>query len=188
MTTKPTHRAHVASHTPGRLRIKIGGGRRNPKALDRIKTGLEATEGIHSVQVSPATGSVTLHYDPKRHSTAGVLGLLEDMDVIVESLTHAPSVGEAEAAAGGTLTVGEAIDDLNERLQRWTRLPIDLRAVLPLSFMGAGLWSIFRNGLMLEKVPGWMLLWVGFDLFVKTRPTDVVRTPGTRREAEGSSD
>jgi copper chaperone CopZ len=187
MATRSTHRAHVASHTPGRLRLKIGGGRRNPKALDRIKTGLEATAGIHSVQVSPATGSVTLHYDPKRHSTAGVLGLLEDMDVIVESLTHAPSVGEAGNGAGGTLTVGEAIDDL-ARLRRWTRLPIDLRAVLPLSFMGAGLWSILRNGLMLEKVPGWMLLWVGFDLFVKTRPGEVVRTASTRRDTEEPSD
>jgi Zn-dependent membrane protease YugP len=187
MATRSTHRAHVASHTPGRLRIKVGGARRNPKALDRIKSGLESRAGVRGVEVSPTTGSLTLHYDPKQHSTAGMLGLLEDMDVIVESLTHAPSLDDTGDGTG-TLTVGEAIDDLNARLRRWTHLPIDLRAILPLSFMGAGVWSILRNGMMLEKVPGWMLLWVGFDLFVKTRPTDVARAAGTRPEEAGPRD
>lgn len=175
MTAKTTHRARVASHTHGRLRIKVEGGRRNRHALDRIKSGLEATEGISGVRVSPASGSVILHYDPRQHSKAGVLGLLEDMDVLVETLTHAPSVAEAAGDGGETLTVGEAIDDLNIRLRRWTRLPVDLRTTLPLGFVGAGLWSILRHGLMLDVVPGWMLLWLGFDLFVKTRPHDVVR-------------
>jgi hypothetical protein len=61
---------------------------------------------------------------------------------------------------------------LNTRLSRWTGLPIDLRTVLPLAFVGAGLWSLIRNGLMIEKVPAWLLLWLGFDLFVKARPQE----------------
>jgi hypothetical protein len=180
MSMKTTHRARIASHVPGRLRVRVGRGRHNPAALNRIKHGLEARKGIGGVDVNPATGSVTVRYDPKCHSTAGVLGLLKDMDVLVESLAHVPTVAETGAGAA-TLTVGEAIDDLNARFARWTGLPIDLRTVLPLAFMGAGVWSILRNGLMLEKVPGWLLLWLGFDLFVKTRPHDVVRTVGGRK-------
>lgn len=112
MASHSTHRARIASHTPGRLRVKIVGARQNAHALHRIKSGLEAAEGVRGVDVNPATGSVTMHYDPARRSTAGVLGLLEDADVIVESLTHAPS---AANDGGAPLTVGEAIDDLNAR-------------------------------------------------------------------------
>jgi copper chaperone CopZ len=188
MNEKPPHRARIASHVPGRLRVRVGHGRHNPAALNRIKRGLEVHKGIGGVEVNPATGSVTVRYDPKRHSEAGVLGLLKDVDVLVESLTHVPTVAEAGADAAATPTVGEAIDDLNARFARWSGLPIDLRTVLPLAFMGAGLWSILRNGLMLEKVPGWLLLWLGFDLFVKTRPHDAVRTASGRKDTKELSD
>ena len=172
MARNTPHSARLASHTPGRLRVKLGSGRGDPDILGRIKAGLEGREGIHRVSTNAAIGSLTLHYDPKVHSARGILGLLEDMDVVIENLAHAPSIAGSGAE---TPTVGEAIDDLNARLSRWTRLPVDLRTVLPLSFVGAGLWSMVRNGLMLESVPGWLLLWLGFDLFVKTRPGEVAR-------------
>jgi Zn-dependent membrane protease YugP len=181
MNPKTARSVRIASHVPGRLRIKVRGGKYDLHALGRIKNGLEAKEGVCGVRASPATGSLTIHYDPKRHSTAGVLGLLKDVDVLVESLTQAPVVAETGADAAATLTVGEAIDDLNARFIRWSGLPIDLRTVLPLAFVGAGVWSMLRNGLMLERVPGWLLLWLGFDLFVKTRPHDVARTARGRK-------
>lgn len=171
----PTHSpqtASVASHIPGRLRLKIGRGRQDAARLERIKTRLETRPGIGGVRVNPASGSLVVHYDPKQHSTAGILGALEDVNVLVESL------GLGHADGGAPLTVGQAIADLNARLSRWSGLPIDLAVILPLAFVGAGAWSMARNGLMLEKVPGWFLLWLGFDVFVKTHPRDGVSADG----------
>ncbi len=145
--------------------------------MKRIKADLEARQGVGGVNVNPVNGSITVHYDPAQHSTAGILGLLEDVDVLVDSLTDIPGLD------GDTPTVGEAMGDLNARLARFG-LPIDLRVLLPLAFVGAGAWSIARNGLMLEKVPGWLLLWLGFDLFVKTHPNVMVRV----REGKESLD
>ncbi|CAL1241767.1 HMA2 domain-containing protein [Candidatus Methylocalor cossyra] len=170
MPSRTTHRARIASHVPGRLRVKLTPGRSTAGILAQIKADLEARQGIHGVAVNATTGSLTVEYDPQRHTSAGILGLLEDLDVLVESLTHT-----GLGSGGATLTVGEAIDDLNARLSRFAHLPIDLRAVLPLGFVGLGVWSILRNGLLLDQVPGWLLVWAGIDLFVKTRPHDVVR-------------
>jgi|UPI00047E444D copper chaperone CopZ len=158
----------MVSTTPGRLRIKYRHARNNPSLLNRIKGGLEARSGVSQVRVNPVTGSFVVHYDPARCDKAGIFRCLQDIDVIVEDLTHGPSVIPPQT----TLTANEAIRDLNTRLSRWTGLPIDLRTVLPLAFVGAGLWSLIRNGLMIEKVPAWLLFWLGFDLFVKARPQE----------------
>ncbi|SMF96592.1 hypothetical protein SAMN02949497_3997 [Methylomagnum ishizawai] len=170
MPAKAPHHARIASHTPGRLRVKLARNRSDSATLDRIKTDLEACPGVAGVGVNPASGSLTVRYDPKRHSTAGILGVLEDVDVLIDSLTDIPGL------ATHTPSVGVAIDDLSARLSRRLGFPIDLRVVLPLLFVGAGTWSILRHGLMLNKVPGWMLLWLGFDLFVKAHPSDRARS------------
>jgi hypothetical protein len=65
-----------------------------------------------------------------------------------------------------------AIDDLNQRISAATGLPINLKLALPLAFVGAVLWSIGRKGLMIEMVPGWLFLWLAFDMFVKLHPAD----------------
>jgi hypothetical protein len=174
MNSSATHQVRIVSAVPGRLRIKSRGTYRNPALLNRIKGDLEAKREISGVHVNPTTGSITVHYDSGRCDRAGILKWLQDIDVLAEDLMRARS---AVPATAEPLTVIEAINDLNTRLSRWTGLPIDLRTVLPLAFAGAGLWSMVRNGLMIEKLPGWLLLWMGFDLFVKTRPHDRARSP-----------
>lgn len=161
--------AVVASHIPGRIRFKLHSQNRDKETMERLKHNLEAQEGIHNVRLNPACGSVTVHYDHSRHSMSSILSFLEDMDVIVESIGHLPSVGENEDLDYG----GEkpefiaAVNDLNWRIRRTTGLPVDLKLMLPLAFVGAGAWSISRKGLMIESVPGLLFLWLAFDMFVK---------------------
>lgn len=171
MTETPprrTHAARIASLVPGRLRIKLRRGDESAGLLQRLKSRLEASEGVHQVRVNPTSGSLTVHYDHRRHGTAGVLGLLEDVDVMVESIGHLPSI-DGGAADSTTSFIGAA-DDLNRRLRRWTGVPVDVKLLLPLLFLAAGLWSTARKGLMVEAVPGWLFLWFAFDMFVKLHP------------------
>jgi hypothetical protein len=99
------------------------------------------------------------------------MGLLEDVDVLVESVGHLPGV-EGGSHDDGLISSGflAAVEDLNRRIQSATGLPIDLKLVLPLSFVSAGLWSVTKRGLMIETVPGWLFLWFAFDMFVKLHP------------------
>jgi hypothetical protein len=59
---------------------------------------------------------------------------------------------------------------LNQRIYSATGIPVNLKQILPLSFVGAGIWSIAKKGLMVEAVPGWLFLWLAFDMFVKLHP------------------
>ncbi len=142
--------------------------------MGRIASGLESREGVHAVKVNTSSGSVTVHYDHQRHSTSGILSLLEDLDVVIESTTHAPE--SAEVSGSGTEPARPqdflaAIDDLNRRIYAASGVPFDLRIVLPLTFAGAGIWSIAKQGLMLESIPGWLFFWLAFDMFVKLHPS-----------------
>jgi hypothetical protein len=171
----PTSHARIASHVPGRLRFKLHDQSRERKTMEQIGLKLRSLEGIRDVRLNPACASVTVHYDRDRHSMAGILGVLEDLDVVVESIAHLPSTGENGDSNGpGDHTPGfiDAINDLNARIRRTTGLPIDLKLALPLAFVGAGVWSIGRKGLMIESVPGWLFLWIAFDMFVKLHPVE----------------
>jgi copper chaperone CopZ len=156
------HHSRLQSLTRGRLRVKVDPEGRAPQLMESLQRRLHAREGIQEVRVNPATGSVTVDYDHARYSTAGILGVLEELDVIVDSTLG----GEPAVSAG----FPAAIDDLNARLHAATGLPVDLKLLMPLAFVGTGIWSIGKNGLMLESVPGWLLLWLAFDMFVKLHP------------------
>ncbi|MDD5034311.1 MAG: hypothetical protein PHE55_06095 [Methylococcaceae bacterium] len=169
----PRHRAHIASLTPGRIRFKLHPHSRNEQTMKGIQRNLETREGVHDVRINPANGSVTMKYDRGHHSAAGIMKLLEDVDVLVESIGHLPSVDEHEPNGDSRQeSIGflAAVEDLNRRIQSATGIPLNLKLILPLSFVGAGLWSIGRRGLMIESVPGWLFLWFAFDMFVKLHP------------------
>jgi hypothetical protein len=141
--------AVVASHVPGRIRFKLHSQNRDKETMEGIRRNLEAQEGIDDVRLNPACGSVTVHYDHGRHSMAGILGFLEDLDVIVDSVGHLPGIGENEGAdhGGEAPEFISAVNDLNRRIRSSTGLPVDLKLALPLVFAGAGDWSIGKKAL-----------------------------------------
>jgi len=157
------HRAQLASLVRGRLRVKLHPESRAPHLMEEIQRRLQSREGIHEVRVNPLTGSVTVNYDHERYGTTGILGLLEDLDVIVES-----TVAGEHPPTGGFIA---AIDDLNARIYGATGVPVDLKIAMPLTFVAAGIWSIGKKGLMIEALPGWLFLWLAFDMFVKLHPS-----------------
>jgi hypothetical protein len=162
------HRAQVASHTPGRIRVRIHPSGRQPAIMRHIKDKLETREGIHDVKMNEATGSIRINYDTARHDAAGILRVLEDLDLIVSE--YCGGMGFAEEGSttnGGTLTFSGAVEDLNERISTLVGTKIDLKDFLPLSLLGIGVWSIARNGLRLAQVPGWVFLWLAFDTYMK---------------------
>ena len=94
------HGAEVASHIPGRIRLRLHRPHRHSQVLQTLKTSLEQREGIHKVEANQMTGSLLVHYDAQVHSEAGILGLLEDIDVVVGAVIDAPHI-EGGSEAGG---------------------------------------------------------------------------------------
>jgi copper chaperone CopZ len=168
------HLAGVVSRVPGRVRVRFHQQSRAANLMGGIADSLQSLEGIHGVKVNPATGSMTVHYDYARHGTDGILSVLQDLDVVFESTTHAPDAPVPEAGGaerGQAQDFLAAIDDLNARIRATSGVPVNLRIVLPLAFAAAGIWSVAKQGLMIESIPGWLFLWLAFDMFVKLHPS-----------------
>ena len=166
-------RGQISSQVPGRIRFKLQPDSRNPDAMKRIKDGLKTQQGVHGVRVNGANGSVTVQYDHRQHSPSGILGLLKDLDVVLETVRHLPEFEGPEQGNGEQGKSGDflaAVDDLNARITAATGIPLNLKVVLPLSFVSAGIWSIAKSGLAIGTVPGWLFFWFAFDVFVKLHP------------------
>jgi len=164
------YHAHLAHYIPGRLRVRLRRGERRSYVMEHLKYDLLTQPGIDAVDVNHAAGSVTVSYDPHQHSDSSILGLLQDLDVVFGTMLDLPHWEEGTGETGlstGALSVSGALDDLNRRLANWTGNVIDLRVLFPLSAVGFGLWQIRKHGLMLETLPGWLLVWLGFDAFLK---------------------
>ena len=170
---KTTHRAEVTSHVPGRLRVRLHPESRHPHVLDKLKHDLKKHSGVQDVAVNSMTGSVTVMYDAQTHPGSGVFGLLEDLDVIVGTVLHVPHLSGPTEGLGhskAALTLSGALDDIDRRISVLTGHTLDLRILFPLGLMGVGVWQIMVTGLMLETLPGWLLVWLGFDAFLKLHP------------------
>jgi len=143
--------------------------------MQYIANNLSSREGINDVKMNESTGSIRVNYDSSIHDAAGILGVLEDLDVIISEYQGGIGIGgETLTWDNGTLTFTNAIRDLSERLSSLTGMKIDLKDILPLSFLGLGAWSIARNGLRLAQVPGWVFVWLAFDAYMKLhRPQEV---------------
>src|SRR5450432_3054140 len=61
------HKAEIAHHVRGRLRMKIPAAKGDEVLLEQIKRALSPIPGMLDVEVNPSTGSVILHYDPDVH-------------------------------------------------------------------------------------------------------------------------
>jgi hypothetical protein len=154
--------------------------------MRQIKDKLEARQGIHEVSINETTGSVRVNYDRGRHDMEGILHVMEDFDVIL--CDYMPGIDPVGGLSGGgsqgTSALPEALEDLSKRLSAAIHVPLDLKTVLPLGFLTAGLWSIARNGLMMTNIPGWVFIWLAFDTYMKlhigaavSRPAPM-QTPG----------
>lgn len=167
---RTTHSAKVAHHISGRVRVRLRHSQHRSHVLRTIKSTLATHSGIHNIEVNEVAGSVAVTYDPTAHTLTGILGLLEDLNVTVGMLMDVPRIENPMTGSGHSetaLTLAEALDDLNRRLATVTGNMIDLRVLFPLGLVGLGLWQISKQGLMLDMLPGWVLVWLGFDAFLK---------------------
>ena len=61
------HRAQVAHHTKGRLRLRVPSAKGDTAALEEIRNSLSPIFGVREVIVNEAIGTITVHYDPNLH-------------------------------------------------------------------------------------------------------------------------
>ncbi|MBV9543302.1 MAG: hypothetical protein JOY61_02875 [Chloroflexi bacterium] len=144
--------------------------------LHAAKHGLEDRMGPGRVEVSTATNSLLVHYDRHAHSFDDVLGMLNDVGLVIGETAKALSDGEAgpdtSTTSAGIVT---AVSDLDRRLANMTGYQVDLKTLFPLTLGALGVVQLARSGFGLGDVPAYILIWYAFDSFWKfhsrTEPT-----------------
>lgn len=177
------HRARVAHHTKGRMRIEVPTAKGDLEALEAIKRSLEPLVGVCEVTVNETTGSVTVHYDPKRHPdfhshvshSEGshqenlqlhppppvVRGPITEVDEAIEMLEK-----EAEFLASHSHTAKALFDALRRfdiELKKATGNNLDLKVLTPLAL---AVYAFLELGFE-AATPVWLTLGVfSFNHFV----------------------
>ncbi len=162
--------AHVVSDTPGRLRVRLPPERRNRQFAGQLHDHLVGQLGHSEVKVTIPTGSVTIHYDPHRHTVDDVVAMLRDVGVIMEGVSEGAEpqdILEHLGTSSGAQSVIQALDDLNRRVSLYTGRRVDLRFLFPLTLGALGFYKAARSGLQLADVPAAILLYYAFDSFQK---------------------
>jgi Heavy metal associated domain 2 len=175
--TAMRHRAHIAHHTKGRLRVRVPSAKGNREALEEIRRALGSLTGVHEVTVNEATGSVIIHYDPNRHADfhshlvgeghhKTVMALpgpprLTEIDDVAENLAR-----EARYLSSRSETAKVLFDILRKcdlELKRATDNQIDLKVLAPL---GLAVYAFFEMGFE-AATPVWLTLGLfSFNHFV----------------------
>ncbi len=174
--------AHVASHTPGRVRLRVHHPHRHPELLNSVREQLEKTPGVDQVEVNPHSGSVLVHYDHHASSMNDILGALGDVGMIMGTVAGAdelPGDDASDEAAGHSTTAAGfvgTINDLDQRLSRVTGRKVDLKLLFPLALGALGVQSAVRNGIGFSEVPAYILIWYAFDSFWKFHSAPAAHT------------
>ena len=140
---KHKHRAKIAHHVPGRMRLKVDAAKGNDAMLEDIRQTLSNVPGIHDIEINASTGSVTVHYavdaHPQMHTTieqhqehfsvthSAPVTKIDEMSKMIED--------EAEFLADHSHSARVVVDfckHLDRNIKKATGNSVDLKVLVPL--------------------------------------------------------
>lgn len=161
-------RTGLAHHLAHRTRYRISVKHRGDEAVERIRRALMSLPGVKSVDVNQRTGSVLVHHEERPAMLESIGSSLERLgnDIFEEVIDS-----ELDGIMPGASLVGHLIrknvTDLDSFVADQTNNLFDLKMLLPLAFLGAGIYKAARNRNWLDQVPVWVLFYYAYDSYLK---------------------
>jgi hypothetical protein len=123
--------------------------------------------GVKKVEFNKRTGSLLVHHD----ETPEILGALDSvLDGIAGDLFEELAPEEMAIVPGISLVahlIRTRFISVNRYLARMTDNYVDLKMLLPLIFLGAGLYQASKHKAWFAQVPAWVLLYYAYDSYLK---------------------
>jgi hypothetical protein len=156
----------VTHHLPHRTRYKLASHHRNAKTVSRLQESLKQTAGVKDVEYNHRTGSLLIHHVESPEMMGNVSNVL---NTIAEDLFE--ELAEENVGLPGVSMLAHLIakrfDKLNQYVAFRTNSYIDFKMLLPLLFMGAGLFQISKEKAAFSQVPAWVLFYYAYDSYLK---------------------
>ncbi len=104
-------------HVPGRLRVELASIRRDSRAAEAAADALRALPGVTSVSSSPAIGSLTVVYDPRRIAPRDLTAALERQGYLDRSAKASPApAGRALISRAGDIAAQALVEAALRRM------------------------------------------------------------------------
>jgi hypothetical protein len=186
VSTTPKHRKGVSHHLPSRTRYRLPKGRRSAETSRRIVDRVSKVMGVKSVDVNHRTGSVFVVHE--EHPEI-LHGLCAAFDSIADDLFEEVMEEEAEAIPGFSIVahlLKKRAGSLDDFLAKKTNNMLDLKMLVPLLLLGAGLYKVSKTKAWMQEIPAWVLFYYAYDSYLKFHPPEVrtgVRTSDSASRA-----
>jgi hypothetical protein len=138
--------AYVVHHIPGRMRIKIPGARGKLELLRDVAEVLRALSYVTAVDANPLTGTLLVRYLPQAFDA--LANFLSDQGVDASNHSGPNRLPNSRAM------LNQWLRQADEALREATEKQLDLRLLVPLTAVGAGLLAARRGG----PTPLWLTL------------------------------
>lgn len=129
--------------------------------MERVRQRLARHPDVQSVEVSERTGSVLV----LGTQTERLRAALEEFLELVEEAPSPEAVRDRGVETAVTL-----VKDLDDRLAWATGGRLQLRWLIPATFVGFGVRQLIAQGLTIGSVPWYVLVYYGVDSFLKLYP------------------
>jgi len=167
--SEPRLRARLEHHSRGRVRVRVSREDRSAEHMDVVRRKLSSHPAVENVEVNHRTGSVLLvGKDAKALEEA----LSEVLDVVAGAAGW-------EAPGAGVESLVLVVKKADSRLRRASGQRFSLRWLVPAAFIAAGIRQVRRQGFTLGTIPWYVLLYYGFDSFLKLYPEHAPRARGS---------
>ena len=108
--------SHYVHHVPGRMRIRTPILKRNEKRAQAVRELVTAQTGVKTAEVNTITGSMVIHYDPKRTTSTALFDLLKKEGCAIaadhSAATGIASRGDALSSGVSKAVIGVVVENL----------------------------------------------------------------------------
>lgn len=170
------HPKGVSHHLPHRTRYRLPKHKRDPKLAKKIKAKMLEVPGVKDVDVNERTGSVLITHEEKP-GMIDSLGVA--LDAIAEDLFDEFLEAEVGMFPGVSMLAhllrkraGEADDYVAGKTNNF----FDLKTLIPMLFLGAGVVKVARTKNWLGQVPAYVLFYYAFDSYMKLHTAQSLET------------
>lgn len=173
----PAAPLRIAHHVPGRMRIRVDGGKQNPHILDHVRQSLVEADGVTRIEANRDTGSLVVHYRHK-NSRQFAEELAErgrqteafDLEIGEAGEMWNTVHREAEFLAAHSVLARSVVEEtvqLDQAVKRATDNALDLKVVVPLGLVVISFMYFGTD----VATPLWVSLGVfSFNSFVSLHP------------------
>jgi hypothetical protein len=187
VSTTPKHKKGVSHHIPTRTRYRLPKGRRSKETAARIVEKVSKVPGVKSVDVNERTGSVLVNHEEHPEILNGLGGALDSIagDLFEEVLEE-----EGALIPGFSLLahlLKKRASTVDHFLAEKTDNLVDLKMLVPLLFLGAGLVKVARSTNWIHEIPAWVLFYYAYDSYLKFHPPEITTAVRSSRSSKNGA-